>query len=816
MNTLWRDVRYAFRMLRRNPGFTVIAVLTLALGIGANTALFSVVNAVLLNPLPFPEPDRLVALYEKSANFNRSSISYPNFLDWQKDNRSLEAMAAFRPEDLSLTGAGEAERVRGQMISSDFFPVLGVQPLLGRSFTKQEDQIGGAPVAELSEGFWKRKFGGAADILGKGITLNGADYTVVGIVPSSFHLAVGNFHSSDAYIPIGQWNDPTFRNRLVGMGMDAVGRLRPGVALSQARADMDGVARNLAETYPDVDKGVGVTVMPLKQDVVGDIQPFLWILLGAVGFVLLIACVNVANLLLARSMGRSREFAIRVALGAGQTQILRQMLTESVLLGLSGGVLGLAVAAWGTRAALSVLPSALPRAEEIHLDARVLLFTLAVSVVVGIIFGLAPALKTARPDLHESLKEGGRGMSGARHRTQAIFVVAEMALALVLLVGAGLMIRSLMRLWAVDPGFNPHNVLTFGVNMPPSLARKSPAEVRATFRQLQNQLAAVPGVEASSMSIGALPMLGDSELPFWREDQPKPASDQIKSALWYPVDPSYFAAMQIPLRRGRYLTAQDDERSVPVIVIDEAMARKYFPGEDPLGKRLNLELIGGAWQIVGIVGHVKQWGLDNDAQMPIQAQLYMPMMQIPDQFMPLVARGVGEVVRTQTAPQSFVAPLRRAVEQVNSEQVVYDMKTMDDIVSDSLAARRFSMVLLGVFAALALLLASIGIYGVIAYVVGQRTHEIGIRMALGAQRKDVLRLVLGQGGKMALLGVAIGLAAALGLTRLMAKMLFGVSAMDPLTFVAVAFLLTLIALVACYIPARRAMRIDPMTALRYE
>jgi predicted permease len=816
METLLRDIRYGIRMVAKSPGFAVIAILTLALGIGANTALFSVVNGVLLNPLPYDQPDRLVAIYAKSSEFSRSSISYPNFLDWVRGQRSFSSLAAFREDDYNLTGMGEPERVKAEMISADFFSVLGVKPVVGRLFRPEEDLIGTQPVALLNGGFWKRKFSSSPDAIGKNLTLNGVDYVVVGVIPADFRYQSGNFHNSDVYVPIGQWNDSTFRDRHASMGMDAVGRLKPGMTLDQAQADMDALAQRLAEAYPDANKGSGIALFPLKQDVVGDIRPFLLVLLAAVGFVLLIACVNVANLLLARSTGRTREFAIRSALGAGPGRVIRQLLTESLVLSCVGGGVGLLLAAWGTRAAIRLLPEALPRSESVHTDFRVLLFTLAASVLAGIFFGLAPALRTSRADIHETLKEGGRGSSGARHRLQDLLVVVEMAMALVLLVGAGLMIRSLANLWGVDPGFNPHNAASFALSYPTTMGA-TPDAIRASMRQLHDSVAGVPGVQAASLSAGSMPMSGDSELPFWIEGQPKPATQsEMKTALFYGVEPDFLNAMGIPLKRGRFLTAADNEHSPLVITIDEQFARLFFGGQDPVGKHVNLAFFDKSAQVVGVVGHVKQWGLDENNQSPVQAQFYLPISQIPDQFAPLLARGSQFVVRTQVSPGAEMGSIRQALHKINPQIVLFDVHTLDDTISDSLAARRFSMILLGIFAALALALSCLGIYGVTSYFIGQRTHEIGIRMALGGQRSDVLRLVLGRGARMAVIGVAVGIAGSLMLTRLMAKLLFGVSAYDPLTFMGVAVLLVSVALVACYVPARRAMRVDPLVALRYE
>jgi predicted permease len=820
LETLLSDVRYGVRMMMRSPGFTIVAILTLALGIGANTAIFSVVNGVLLNPLPFPHPEQLVSLSESKPNFATGSISYLNFRDWQRNNHTFSAMAISRPISFSLTGSGEAEQLQAELLSSDYFSLLGVKPVLGRMFAPGEDEVGAAPIVLISGGLWKRKFGSSPEVLGRTVTLDGRGFTIVGVIPADFDLSTRSFRNSEIYVPIGQWKNNFLLNRGAGLGIHGIGRLRPGVSIEQARADMDEVTRNLIAAYPDTDKGIGAAVRPLKQDMLGEVRPFLLLLLGAVCFVLLIACVNVANLLLARSTSRAREFAIRAALGAGKGRLIRQLLTESILLGIAGGGLGLLLAVWATRIALQHLPVTLPHAAGVGIDARVLLFTIAISVGVGIIFGLVPALKSLRPVLQVTLNENGRGGSGTRHRAQSVFVVVEMALALVLLAGAGLMVRTLARLWSQDPGFNPRNVLTFNLSPPPSLMNSNAETVRAFSRELDRRIAATPGVQAVSMTWAALPMSGDDEDVFWLDGHAKPASqNDMNWAVKYVVDPDYLQAMQIRLRRGRFFTSQDNERAPSVAVIDDALARKYFGNEDPIGKRLRVienEGMGdGTTEIVGVVDHVNQWGLASDAQ-NLQAQIYLPAMQMSDGFTVLVSYGTTAVVRYAGSARSIIDSIRDTSRKMNSEQVVYGEQTMDEIISDSISDRKFSMVLLGTFAALALLLSSIGIYGVISYLIGERTHEIGIRMALGAQRKDVLALVLSEGVRLTLLGAAIGIAAALGLTRLMANLLYGVSATDPLTFVAVPIVLLGVAMLACYIPARRAMRVDPMTALRYE
>jgi predicted permease len=805
---MFQDLRLGLRILLKNPGFTAVVVATLALGIGANVALFSVVNGVLLNPLPFPQPEQLVTLDQSKPNFEMGAIPYPNFRDLQKENRTFSAMAVSRGFGFSLIGAGEAERVSARLITADFFTVLGVKPVLGRTFAPGEDEPGAQPLVVISADLWQRKFGAAQDVVGKGLTLDDKSYTIVGVLPASFPL----FRTVDVFVPIGQWNSPAMQRRGAGLGLHGIGRLKPGVTIEQGRADLNRVMQNLAAAYPETNKGNGANASPLKERMIGDIRPILWMLLGAVGFVLLIACVNVSNLLLARSTSRTREFAIRTALGAGRWRLLRQSLTESMLLALAGGGLGLIIAGWGTQAAIAVLPTTLPRAAEVGLDARVLIFTVAISLFTGILAGLAPALKTSQWRLSETLKEGGRGASSARGRAQGLLVAVEMALAVVLLIGAGLMIRSLSALWNIDPGFRPDNVLTFGLSLSPSMKTATAEAVRANLRELSDQLSSTPGVRAVSFSDGGVPLQGADDLFFWVDGQPKPASgSEMNGAVVYRVEPGYLTAMGIPLKHGRFFTNQDDERSQPVVVIDEVFAHKYFPNADPIGKRINLGGDRDPLQIVGVVGHVKQWSLDSDEEQTLQAQLYEPFRQVSEDW-----SGIGVVMRSEGGASAPFDSIRRVVQSHNQQNVISRPQTMNDVIAGTLADRRFSMILLDAFAVVALLLASLGLYGVISYLVGQRTHELGIRLALGAQRSDVLRLVLNHGMKMALGGVALGLVAALGLTRLLATMLYGVSTTDPVTFAVITLLLTTVALLACYIPARRATKVDPLVALRYE
>ena len=813
---LWNDIRFGLRVLWKSRVFTIVAIITLALGIGGNTAIFSIVNAVLLNPLPFPHPEQLVALDESKPNFNQGSISFPNFLDWQKNNRTFSGMAVTRFFGFSLTGKGEAEQVKAELITRDFFSLLGISPILGRTFTPEEEQAGAAPVALISEGLWRRKFDASPQVLGQSITLSGRAFTIVGVIPASFHLLLPNFRERDIYAPIRQWNNPLLTHRDAGLGMHGIGRLKSGVTVAQATANMNQVTSSLAAAFPDADKGIGASIVPLKEQMVGEVRPFLLVLLAAVGFVLLLACVNVASLLLARSSARRREFALRAALGASRRRLVGQLLTESVLLGTAAGGIGLLLAVWGTHAALRLLPTGLPRAWEVGMDLRVLLFTGAISLLSGTLFGLVPALRTSQADPQSALKEGGRTASSGHNRVQNTFVVTEMAVALVLLVGAGLMLRTLASLSEVDPGFDSKNVVAFGISLPPSINHATPDRIRATFRELNRQFAASPGVEAVSQVWGALPLSDDDEQLFWLDGRPKPADDSgMKWAVDYIVDPGYLNVMRIPLRSGRFFTPKDDEHSPLVAVVDDVFARQYFPGQNAIGKRIVMNNSERKLEIIGVVNHVKQWGLDVDDANSLRAQLYIPCMQMPDNFVAMVM-GSQTVVRYRGSLSAALDGIRSTNRQISSQQVIYGDETMESVVTESMASRRFAMILLGAFAILALILASVGIYGVIACVVTQRTHEIGIRMALGAQRRNVLGLVLWQGTRLALLGAAIGIAGAIALTRLMSDLLYGVSATDPLTFAAVSSILTLVAMAACYIPAHRATRVNPVSALRYE
>ena len=822
IESLVQDVRFALRQLRKAPGFTAVVIITLALGIGANTALFSIVNTVLLHPIALPQPNQLVAVDASQSNFEHGSISWPNFLDWQRDNRSFSSLAAYAHQGFVMTGSGDAERVRGNFVSANFLETLGVHPVLGRLFAPGEDQVGRAPLIILGGGFWARRFGADPHIVGRTITLDNRSYTIIGVIPASFDLAFRDFLPEDIYIPIGQWQTEALTERAAGLGLHGVARLRPGVTLAQAQADMSNVSAQLAALYPDDDQGIGAALTPLRTVIVGDIQSALMVLLAAVGFVLLIACSNVANLLLARSAARTQEFGVRLALGARRGRIIRQVLTESTVLALAGGVFGLGLAALGTRAAVALVPDAMPRASQIHLSLPVLAFAFLVSLLVGVLFGVLPAWKIAAQQPLAALREGGsRTVHGTRHRAQDALVIFQMAAALVLLAGAGLMIRSLLTLDHTSPGFDPNGVLRFSVaaQQLPEISTRDGA--RTYRRRLDQQLRSVPGVSAVSLTEGGLPMAGDNEEQFWLQNEVKPAAvSGLHWSLLYIVEPGYRKTMGIRLLRGRWFSDADDANAPRVVVIDEDLARRYFPNADPLGKIIHLsDLTDTQATVIGVAGHVLQWGLDNDAGLSVHAEMYLPLEQVDAS----TGSFFYDVVLRSSHADAIFPDIQAALQHMNSAQAVWRPLTMNQIIAGTLAARRFSMILFGAFAALALLLASVGLYGVISYLAGQRAQEMAVRMALGADRSHVLRLVLRRGAVLAAIGAAAGTVAALAVTRLMAgvalansSLIYGVRPWDPLTIFGTILLLMLVALAASYLPARRAASVDPMQALRSE
>jgi predicted permease len=795
-------------MFKKSPVFTLIVVLTLALGIGVNVAIFSVVNSVLLSPLPFPHPEQLVQISQSKPNFERGSLTYPNFLDLQRENQTFSSMAIHRRTTLGLLGAGESESLDARSVSADYFKVLDVKPALGRTFVEGEDLEGAQPVVVISAQLWERKFGSAPDIIGKMVNLDDKMYQIIGVLPKDFTF--GNF---DVYQPIGQLGIRSLKSRSAGLGLRGMGRLKPGVSIDQASVDLNRLMQGLANTYPATNRGQGAKLDSLKGLIVGDVGTILWMLLGAVGFVLLIACVNVSNLLLARSMGRTREFAIRAALGAGKWRLLRQALVDSMLFAITGGALGLVFATWGTGAAFRVFPGSVPRSAEVGVDSRVLIFATLISVFAGVLSGVAPALKLSGWSLSETLKEGERRTGSTRGRAQGVMVAVEVGLAVVLLIGAGLMIRSLSALWDVDPGYRTgDNLLTFNFSLPPSMKGGDSDETRVVIRDLHNQLKAVPGVKYVSFSGGAFPLVAENDITFFLPDQetkPESQSD-MHWALTYRIEPDYFTAMGIPLKRGRYFTEQDDERAERVAIVDEVLAHKYFGDADPIGKHLQ-QGDKKPQTIVGVVAHVKQWSIDADETNELQAQLYEPFVQLDNRSYDLtVLVGVDE-----GQPIPFDA-IRHVIYSNSTQNVIAKPRTMKEVIGVQLKNWQFSTTLFDIFAVVALLLASIGLYGVISYLVGQRTQEFGIRLALGAQRRDILGLVLSHGMKLALIGVALGLFAAYGLTRFLQKMLFGVTPTDPATFAVISLLVVFVAMLACIVPARRAMKVDPLKALRYE
>jgi putative ABC transport system permease protein len=803
METFAQDLRYGLHTLLKNPAFASVAVLSLALGIGANTAIFSLVNGVLLRPLPVEEPDRLVWVWGKFSMGETARTSPPDFLDYRAQNQSFERFVAYVESNVNLTGGAEPERLSGALVTADFFEAFGVRPELGRGFLPDEEQTTGAQVAVLSEGLWKRHFGGDPGVIGRTLTLDGKSRTIVGIMPARFTFP----RNIDLWMPL-PFLDGEMQVRRFHF-LQVIGRLRPGVTLAGAQAETDTIAARLEQHYPDSNTGWSLRLTPFRDEVVGDIRSPLLVLLGAVGFVLLIACANVANLLLARSAARQREIAIRAAMGASRGRLARQLLTESVLLSLAGGALGLVLAVWGTDLLAANIPddalSYIPGGVDFGVDGRVLAFTLGVSLLTGVIFGLAPALQGSHPNLNEALKEGGRSASegAGRARLRNALVVTEVALSLVLLVGAGLLVKSFVRLREIDPGFDAGNLLTARLPLP--LAKyEERAQRAAVVEQVLERVRALPGVR-SAAAISQLPLSGQvGDTYFTVEGRPPDNPNDRPVAQFRNVSHDYFGAMKIPLLRGRAFVEREASAGEHVIIINDTMARQYFGADDPVGRRLFVdtgEVV--PYEIVGIVGDVRQYGL---AMEPL-AEMYVPNTALWQ---------ANLVVRTAGDPLALVSGVRSAVLQVDEDQPLANVKTMDQYVSASTASNRFQTLLLATFAAVALLLAAVGIYGVVAYSVTQRTHEFGVRLALGAGSGDVLRLVLGHGMRLALIGVAVGTAAALALTRFAASLLFGVSATDPATFLGVAALLAVVTLAACYVPARRATKVDPMVALRYE
>jgi putative ABC transport system permease protein len=800
--SLLRDLHYAFRTLARNPGFACVSILALALGIGANSAIFTVVNSVLLQPLRFQKPEQLVVIRERNlkAGFPQFSLSPGNYVDFRDHNHSFSGFAAFRGQGMNMSGGSEPERLRGTRATINFFDVLGRKPALGRAFTAQEMQLGSHRVAIISHGLWQRRFAGSPNALGQTLKLNEELYTVVGIMPSDFQFP----GRTDIWMPLAM-NLPNWQQR-GGHYLGGIGRLKDGSTMASAQADLNSIAARAERQFPDSNTGWDTTLNSLQESVVGRIRPAMLTLTAAVGFVLLIACVNLANLLLSRSASRRREIGIRSSLGAGRARLIRQLLTESVLLAALGAVVGIALAWAGTRLLVTLSPNILPRATEIAIDGRALGFTAAIAILTGILFGLAPAIQLAKTDLTAALRDGGRGnaIGFRRNRLRSVLVVGEVALALVLLSGAGLLMRSFYHLQSMDPGFDPHDMLTFWTNLP-AAKYKSDEQQAAFYRHALDRIRALPGVTVAGAA-SVFPLSGDDYiLTFTQLGKPPVPAGNSPSAEYYVATPGYFNALRIPLKSGRDFTEHDDAAAPPVAIISETMARQFYRNENPLGQRIQMGNGSKPAEIVGIVGDVRDQQLESKGRPAV----YEPAAQITFNSMYFG-------IRTERDPEALISAVRATVHELDAELPLDAVGTVDSLVSTSLSQRRFAMLLMAIFAGLALALAMVGIYGVISYSVTQATQEIGIRMALGAQRVDVMRMVFGYGTVLVATGLIIGIAAALGTGRLLASQLFEVKPTDPATYAAVSLALLATGLVACVIPTLRAIRVDPMVALRNE
>ena len=803
MDGLIQDIRYAIRSLLKNPGFAAVVVLTLMLGIGANTAIFTVVNAVLLKPLPYDQSDRLVFVSERSAQLEGLAVSLPNFVDWREQNTCFEYIGVYRRADsYTLVLRDLPEQVTGATVSADLLSALRVKPLLGRIFSPEEDRVGGEPAVLLSYGLWQR-YGGDPNIVGQKLTMSGKPYMVTGVMGADYAFPA----EAELWVPIGpQFNNVGWQDRGNHPGAYGIARLRSGVTIEQARAEMNAIAERLEHQYPDSNTGIRVNVNPMLDTLVRDIKLLLWALLGAVGFVLLIACANVANLLLGRAAVRQKEMAIRGALGATRPRLVRQLLTESVLLSLAGAALGVVVARFGVKALVAVNPNGIPRSGEIGLDLRVLGATLIIAVLAGIVFGLAPALQASRA-VGESLKEGRQSStSGLKQRLRRGLVISEVALCLVPLIGAGLMIRSFSLLLAVNPGFSVDNLLSLQINLPRAQYTQAPQRVNF-YRQLLDRVSVLPDVQAAGGATGLPLGKNGNQMSFGVVGQPEAAQGQSPLAEVAYVSNDYFRTMSIPLLRGRTFTDHDNKDAPAVMIIDDSFANRYWPDEDAVGKQIRFERDAAPRTVIGVVGRVRMEGLEDDSA---RVQAYFSYLVSPWGYTMTI------VARATLNPVSLTDAVRKEVLALDKDRPIFNVKTVERLRDESIAPRRLNTLLFGVFAAVALLLASVGIYGVVSYSVAQRTHEIGIRIALGADRGDVLKLVMGQGIALASIGVVIGLLAALGMTRWIQSLLFGVSAVDPMTFVSIPLILVSVALLASFVPARRALKVDPIDALRHE
>ncbi len=814
MESLLKDLRHGIRSLLKHRGFTAVAVITLGLGIGANTLMFSVVNAVLLRPLPYPNPDRLVALSQSSVEDPDLAVSYVDYLDWRAQQSVFEDMAARLPTGGVITGANEPERVIGRLVTPNFFTTLGVQPMLGRSFTEAENIPGAPPVIVISHGLWQRQFGGASDAIGKPLTYNGETWTVVGVLPASFDFYGRTNINNDVFTPLGRLSNQDFMRDRNSHAVRVTARLKPDVSIERARAELDAIAARLANEYPSSNTGIGVTARSFLDDYVGDFRYALRVIFAAVAFMLLIACANVANLMLARATSRSREIALRLALGASRWRITQQLMVESLTLAVIGGLLGLFLATWGISLLSKIDTGELSRLDEVSIDGRVFAFTFLVTLIVGSLAGLLPTLQNSRFGLNEVFKTGDRSSASSGGRLRRSLVAAEVAVALLLLVGAGLTLRTFERLVSVEPGFNPQNVLTFRLRLPDAKYKEA-SQTFAFLNEAASKVSALPGVDRVALATG-FPLARVTESAYLIEGQPEPLPAHAPNALRQDITADYHDVLQIPLLEGRRFNTQDTETSPLVVIVDREFVARNFSNQSPrevLGKRLRFTGDNEGWrEIVGVVGHVKHSGL-NEEDRP---QIYRPLNQIPPKYWASYTRATDMLVKTSVDPLSLVSAIKKEIRLIDEAQPIAQVQTLDDKLSNSMAPQRLNLLLLGIFALIALSLASAGIYGVMSYAVTQRTHEIGVRMALGAQRRDVLKLIVRQGMSLLAIGIGFGLAGAFATTRLMDSLLFDVTARDPLTFVVVTAVLTIVALLACYIPARRATKVDPLVALRYE
>jgi putative ABC transport system permease protein len=810
VDAMLRDLRYGLRILGRSPGFAAVAVLTLALGIGANTAIFSMLEGVVLAPLPYRDAEGLFVVSQPRPDNPRGTPSWLDFREWQRNASSFEQMGGILWQYCDLTNPGTPEHLTGRYITSGFFRLLGVNLSLGREFTPQEDRRGGNPVVIISNRLWQERFAGSREVLGRSVTLDGVDHTIVGVSPSGFEFEPW-WGTPDIFSPIEQNNLPPMNDRTAHMGIICVARLKTGVSIAQAKYEMATIQNSLNQLYPTTNRGLGTDVLPLKQVFVGDADKTILLLMGAVGMVLLIACANIANLLLARAEARTTEFAIRMALGANRKHLASQLITESLLLSVGGGVLGLTLAKWAVLPSLALMVTDLPRSKNIDVNLSVLFFTFGLSILVGILFGLAPVMKTSNPDLHGSLKEGGRGVAKGRHNVQHSLVIAQMAMTLVLLAGAMLLFRTVRHLWSVDPGFNSQRMITFKVGISPTVT-KNASTWRNAYQQLAERIAQIPEVQAATFSFLVPLSRQGNGAPFWVGPKETSSTTEAPKLDLHWTEPAYLKTMEIPLLRGRFLTPEDNLQSQKVIVIDSKLARTYFPEKDPVGQTITIAIWGQA-RIVGVMGHVWQAGDENR----VRNQAYASVYQLQDDWVSVFYPGLTMLVRAKVEGAALLPAIRDVVYGAGYDQPIYDIRTLEEVVAESISGHRFLLFLLGAFALLALLLAAVGIYGVMTYMTTERVHEIGVRMALGAGRRSILRMIVGVGLRLALIGIAIGVIASLILGRILSsfsQLLYGVRPWDPLTLIAISLVLLATTFLACYLPARRAADVDPMLALR--